>query len=90
MSVFRSKLVRLLSIGALLALAALIVGNYASTSQAACERTPCHSCPHEVCVSACWADGTYIDENSCTKVKHTVFAPIECPAGGGCITQSCN
>jgi len=90
MSMRVRRSLRFLLLGTVLAVGVLAVSAYFGSSQASCDRAPCHNCPHEVCVSACWVDGTYIDNDSCTKVKHTPFAPIECPPGGGCLTQSCN
>jgi len=90
MSLSVRNLVRLLAIVAILGTACLVLGTYLGTSEAACDRKPCHNCPHLVCNSACWADGTTTDPDSCTDVRHTPFAPIECPPGGGCFTIPCN
>ena len=83
---------RMLAIAAAMAASALILTVYAASGPAVTADEQCMDgrapCPHEACVSACWADGTV--HNHGTKVKNTPFAPIECPPGGGCITQSCN
>ena len=91
MSVSVKRMVRFLAIGVAIAICSLVINSYFGTADDACADHGCSgTCPHEVCFSDCWADGTYTDANSCTKVKHTPFAPIGCEPGGGCITQSCN
>jgi len=91
MSITTERVVSFLAIGAYIAIGSVILNSYFGSGDQACAGHGCPGCcPHEVCVSYCWADSTYIDQDSCTKVRHTEFAPIECEPGGGCFTQSCN
>ena len=90
MRLSRKNVFRLLAAGAVTIVAAFMYGGNADSTRAACDQAPCHNCPHLVCVSACWADGFTYDPSSCTDVKHTIPAPVECADGGGCRTIACN
>ena len=85
MSITAKRVVRFLAIGTCVAIGSVVLNSYFGSGDEACAGHGCPgSCPHEVCVSYCWADGTYIARSPAqrcgTRSLHPSSANLEAVA----------